>query len=182
MTVFLHDVGKLSRGWQAWVKGYQARIGNPVENGEAYAHTDFDGDDPEQDAAQKAQGKRPWHAVEGAIATVPFFYTRFGGNHPLGKAAFSAIARHHAPFSGENRDFQLIKSAPQYIYSVSDSLPDTSELPGLANPVSAYEGLKKYSVFLVSPQEYGAFHAYLLIARLLRLADSEGTRRGSLGS
>jgi CRISPR-associated endonuclease/helicase Cas3 len=184
MAVLLHDVGKLSRGWQKWVQEYQAKIDEPVEAGQAYAHTNYDSQNATHQAAQKALGKRPWHAVEGAISTMPLFYSLFAGtDHPLIKAAYSAIARHHAPFSDENMEFQLIPDAAQHIYAVADWLPPHPEPAYLQERITAYEGKTHYSASMIaSPsQDRAAYHAYWLMVRLLRLADGEGTRLGTLG-
>lgn len=181
LAVLLHDVGKLSQGWQGWVRKYQTAIGRKTESGKAYAHTDFDGSE-EQKAAAKTTGKRPWHAVESAIAAVPFLHARFGSNHPLTAAVFSAIARHHAPYSDECMDFQLEHDTLNHVLAVSDTLPKFDRLPGLQKPFFAFDGKTQYvRRFIAHPSHEGQYLAYLLIVRLLRLADNQGTAKGATG-
>lgn len=89
ITVLLHDVGKLSQGWQDWVREYQKRINKPVEPGKAYAHTECR--TPEQREKEKAMPRRPWHAVEGALACIPILEQAFSDNLALLVAAYRSI-------------------------------------------------------------------------------------------
>lgn len=181
LAVLLHDVGKLSVKWQGWVKRYQDAIGMPVEVGQAYAHTEMQ-NDVHRDAERKA-GRRPWHAVEGAIATAPILFGVFAAQQPLAKAAFSAIARHHAPMSDNNQPFRLIRNAPAYIQTTLhkghglDGL--LVQLAGLNDEIPA--GFGAHDV-IAQPEEddnLASFLAYLLIVRALRRADQRGTERGT---
>ncbi len=175
LAVLLHDVGKLSVKWQKWVREYQQQIGHPVETGRAYAHTDFDPDRHRD--IEKRMPKRPWHAVESAIATVPVLQQEFGNQHPLTFATFGAIARHHAADSGSNQAFRLVADAAAHVFSVGE-WGEARELEGIDNEVPAEAGAKDIIPAPMNSQE--AFWAYLLLVRLLRRADQTGTERGSL--
>ncbi|MEW6578743.1 MAG: CRISPR-associated helicase Cas3' [Chloroflexota bacterium] len=182
LAVLLHDVGKLSVKWQGWVKRYQDAIGMPVQAGQAYAHTEVQ-NDAHREAERKA-GKRSWHAVEGAIATAPILFGVFAEQPPLAKAAFSAIARHHAPKSDDNQPFRLVRNAPTHVRAVLRQGDDMGgwieNLAGLSEEIPSSFGA---SEAIAQPEDddddLASFLAYLLIVRALRRADQRGTERGT---
>lgn len=181
LTVLLHDVGKLSVKWQGWVKRYQDAIGRPVKAGQAYAHTEVQ-DDAHREAERKV-GRRPWHAVEGAIATAPILFGVLEGQQPLAKAAFSAIARHHAPKSDDNQPFRLVRNAPAHVRAVlrqGDDMDGWIEnLAGMNEEVSSSFGASEAIAQPEDDDDLASFLAYLLIVRALRRADQLGTERGT---
>ncbi|MBM3188184.1 MAG: CRISPR-associated helicase Cas3' [Chloroflexi bacterium] len=171
----LHDTGKLNADWQRWVRAYQSAIGHPVKSG-YYAHTDHD---PLQSAhltAGRAQGVRPSHAAEGALAAVPTLAALAHGQEVLLRAAFSAIARHHGAFTASYRAYSLdtgfrrevaallrdleIAPAPEFIHAASPEADSVDEL-------------------WVNPQRDEELLAYMLFARILLLADHTATAEGS---
>ena len=173
LAVLLHDVGKLSVGWQRWVRDYQQQIGQPVEPGEAYAHTELQ-TDAHRDI-ERAMRRRPRHAVEGAVAVLPALVGAFGEDHPLTHAAFSAIARHHSPQSEDNTAFRLIDRARRHIQAASNGL-DSIALLGIDEEVPSGAGAWG---FMAEPdQKMPSFLAYLLLVRVLRRADKQGTALG----
>lgn len=181
LAVLLHDVGKLSVRWQGWVRRYQDEIGVPIQAGQAYAHTEVQ-DEAHREAERRA-GKRPWHAVEGAIATAPILFGVFAEQQPLAKAAFSAIARHHAPQSDNNHPFRLIRNAPAYIqatlhkgYNLDGWL---AHLAGLNEEIPSDFGARDTIAQPEEDDNLASFLAYLLIVRALRRADQLGTERGT---
>jgi CRISPR-associated endonuclease/helicase Cas3 len=175
LAVLLHDVGKLSTAWQGWVRTYQARINRPVDDSQAYAHTDrFT---PEHVEVDKAMPRRPWHAVEGALASAEVLFSQLP--ETLAKAAFSAVARHHTPHSSEYRAFRLMPKSPKWI---AETIPpdwalNLAGLHGVTAPVSAHEPIQD---LFADPTQDDDYLAYLLIARALRLSDQEGTKAGSV--
>lgn len=180
LAVLLHDVGKLSRSWQKWVQEYQAKIGQPANPGEAYAHTDYDSRNEDHRTAQQQMGKRPYHAVEGALATLPIVH-QILADDDLTRAVFSAIARHHAPFSQENMTARLTRNTPKFIsetFAGTTLTIDVSALNGLNEDLTPIDGADRDSL-IAMPDDLRAFLPYLLFARLLRRADQEGTRMGS---
>jgi len=185
IAVLLHDVGKLSKGWQGWVSEYQKRIGRPVEAGQAYAHTDlFEDEHYELERAMKA---RPPHAVESALASLPVLEMLFD-TAPLARAVYSAIARHHSPYSADNKSFQLIKNAQQHVIETLQKAHFEVDLSvlhfdGIHNPVESHADAWHELVIDLSDdpldEDIAAYWAYLLIVRALRRADQIGTGRGA---
>lgn len=185
LAVLLHDVGKLSVKWQNWVKRYQEEIGMPVKAGQAYAHTEVQNDAHRE--AERKVGRRPWHAVEGALAAAPILFSVFAEQQPLAKAAFSAIARHHAPKSEEHQPFRLVKDATAHIRAAlcpQDAIDDLlANLFGMDAEIPC--GLETQEVIegaVAQPEDdddLASFLAYLLIVRALRRADQQGTERGT---
>jgi len=57
LCVLFHDVGKLGQRWQSWATAYQAGIGHPGVEGEAYAHTDYDPGNPMHREEQRLCGR-----------------------------------------------------------------------------------------------------------------------------
>lgn len=180
LAVLLHDVGKLSKGWQKWVQEHQRKIGQPADINQAYAHTEYDSMNDEHRIAQGEMEKRPYHAVEGALATLPIVHQILADDN-LTRAVFSAIARHHAPFSQENMTARLVSTAPKFIsetFAQAGLTIDAPALNGLNEDLTPLDDADRDSLIAV-PDNLQAFLPYLLIARVLRLADQEGTRMGS---
>lgn len=178
LAVLLHDVGKLSVGWQNWVRDYQAKIGLPVTPDEAYAHTESQ--TPAHRDAEKSMKRRPTHAVEGALAAMPVYAAALDEDHPLALAVYSAIARHHAPFADSNDDYRLVKGAVQHIAATFDAHFGGTPSSGLELIGDAKSNADPQHEYITKPEDGAAYWAYLLMARVLRLADQEGTRKGGL--
>lgn len=124
LVIWLHDLGKLNEPWQRWVHRWQQDVGAPTT--ELLAHTDYQGDDPTHRDLERKLGRRPNHAVEGALAAVPYLHALLPDyKHPLFRAAFTAIARHHAPFSREAKDYSLVGEWEQEVEASGRLLPAT---------------------------------------------------------
>lgn len=180
LAVLLHDVGKLSKGWQKWVQEYQAKIGQPANPGQAYAHTDYDSRNEDHRTAQQQMRPRPYHSVEGALATA-FIVAQILENDDLRRAVFSAIARHHAPFSQENMTARLISTSPKFISKTFEQeglTIDTSALNGISEDLTPMDNDDRDD-WIAMPDNLPAFLPYLLIARVLRRADQLGTKAGA---
>jgi CRISPR-associated endonuclease/helicase Cas3 len=178
LAVLFHDVGKLNRGWQDWVSRYQDAIGQPAPGG-FYAHTHFDPTDPLHEEKQRAMGSRPPHAVEGAVAVAPLLAAAFGACRPVFKAAFTAIARHHGAFTRQGKKYSLAKGARQAIAETLAWIPagfvaglDVAAIWENEEPTEA-----SIADFLVNPARDEEFLAYIVLARVLRRADQEGTAK-----
>lgn len=190
LAVLLHDVGKLSETWQGWARNYQKAVSEYEgdssllpEPGEAYAHTTVDGD-KYREIERTTRPKRPWHSVEGALAVDPMLSE--GLNPALATAVYSAIARHHAPFTFDNQPFELIADAEQHInmtLAVHGYEHLSIELSGRGRKSEDLRG--EYVINLnddPADNDAKCFQVYLLIARVLRLSDQLGTKRGSQGA
>lgn len=190
LVMVAHDIGKLATGWQKWAHDWQQAIGLPIAQPTyAAAHTDYDAlDEQHRQQNKKMRGKRPSHAVEGALAAVPLFELLLQDDleryEPLLQAAFTAVARHHAPFSAELKGYQLVANHVEVIHSTVGLLPEglrplfaEIEVIDAVNPKEVSDDV--VADLLISPSNEQAICTYMLLVRALRLADQEGTRRGS---
>ena len=183
LAVLLHDVGKLNREWQAWGYRWQAKIDAPVTLGACYAHWDNDGSDEHAELAKSIRLKRPPHATESAVAAaqaVAQDLSQLAGQRAddLIMAALSAMARHHSAFTQGFQAYRLVESAAEVIQR---SLPDDFGMSEIDLIAEADPNSFPIDGVLLGPTEkqHKALLVYMLIARALRLADHEGTARGS---
>ncbi len=176
VVAMLHDTAKLGRNWQKWVRKYQRAIGRPVPAG-CYAHTDWDPTNGSHQAANRSQGRKPAHAVEGAVAVASFLWQQWERCEPVAKAMFTAIARHHGAFAGNFAAYELEQVAPEIAQRLLAGLPFACcpvELASSSDPVST-----DIATMFSDPQYDGELLAYMLLVRVLRLADQEATSIGS---
>ena len=178
IIALLHDTGKLSRGWQGWVRGYQQAIGKPISES-YYAHTDRDPDDQAHSAAERAQGRRPTHAVESAVASIPLLLGSTEEILPVTKAAFTAIARHHGPFSRSYQRYRLEPGADDVVHSLLTQLEGVSSWASAGVLTGATPEEDSIDELFIDPQFNEELLAYVLLTRILRLADHQATAEGS---
>ncbi|MEM7539425.1 MAG: CRISPR-associated helicase Cas3', partial [Chloroflexota bacterium] len=186
LTCLCHDIGKLSKGWQAWSHAYQAKIGDPAQRGEALAHTESEwGNKLHEDAerAVRKQHPRPNHAGESAYAAAGILAASLGeAQLELAQAAMTAIMRHHTPFARECGRYTLVPDAFDHIENTLQYLPielQTSvQIDQLIKEAASIP--TEFGSYMVLPTQKYAWAAYLLLVRSLRRADQEGTKRGSL--
>lgn len=187
LIAVVHDVGKLSQGWQEWAQTWQKAIGKGMLNFPA-AHTDYD---PTNPAHKIKVRKRPSHAVESALAALPIMQTLVAsdleGYSPLLRAAFTAVSRHHAPFSSQPGSYQLIPTHMPEIENTLKLLPENVQQ--LCQNVEANaathapkdlppEFIERY--LLINPRNERDICCYMLLVRALRTADQKGTKLGSM--
>jgi CRISPR-associated endonuclease/helicase Cas3 len=182
LVTLLHDVGKLNRDWQKWVVRYQKAIGEPAPKG-FYAHTDFDSADPLHEEKQREIGRKPPHAVEGAMAVAPLLAVAAEGCEPVFNAAFTAIARHHGAFTRQGQRYELAVGVDQAVAETLAWVPAHLGLELDAGKMWVREDPREAVIrdFLVNPGRDGEYLAYILLARALRRADQGGTMAGSPG-
>ena len=178
MVALLHDTGKLSQGWQGWVRGYQKAIGRAVA-GRFYAHTDQDPSDQKHVAAQGELGRRPPHAVEGALASAPLLATVAEGVDSVLKAALSAVARHHGAFAQTFALYQLAPGAEQAVRHLIETRHPSVSCSAQSLFSSGSPHQMQLAGYLIDPQFDDEFLGYVLLVRILRLADQEATAQGS---
>lgn len=188
LAVLLHDVGKLNTSWQKWARSYQQRLAEALDDealaprpGEAYAHTHFDrADETHRSIQTNTRPPRPWHAVESALAVWDTLMLNLDKNEPLARAAYSAIARHHAPHSSEHRQIRLVKNARRHIEQTAKGRLDDLDLTYLEELEScAIEADEDGAIFIAQADQVTEYLTYCLLVRALRRADNLGTQRGS---
>ena len=164
LTVLLHDVGKLGKGWQGWVRDYQAAISQPVNPDEAYAHTDSTTDAHRM--VERGMRRRPPHAVESAVGAAPLLMEL---PESLRQAAFTAICRHHGAFTSAYQGIQLMHNAADKVHETltGDAVTLYDKRTVAEVPMEMFVPLKDSTV--------NQFFAYALFARLLRRSDGRGT-------
>lgn len=187
LVMAVHDVGKLSQGWQAWAQTWQKAIGQS-ELDFPTAHTDYDPTNPRH---QIKVGKRPSHAVESALASLPIMQKLIISDmekyRPLLRAAFTAVARHHAPFSSQPGSYRLIPTHMQEIENTLHLLPNSVQQ--LCQDIEAHANtdaqkdlptdfIERY--LLINSRNERDVCCYMLLVRALRTADQIGTKLGSL--
>ncbi len=179
LIALLHDVGKLSSGWQDWVRTYQAAIGRPIAAG-CYAHTDSDPANPAHGAAARAAGSRPPHAVESAVATAPLLQHYVADDQHLLEAVFSTIARHHSALAHQLSTFELVSCARELVCEALLVADITEPLPDrLCERADATILQREVEQLLFDPDQDDELVAYMLLARALRLADQGATGAAS---
>jgi CRISPR-associated endonuclease/helicase Cas3 len=185
LAVLFHDVGKLTarsgkgKGWQAWAADWQAKVGHPISPGFLVAHTDYNGDDKVHRQIEKEMGRRPSHAMEGAVAVAPLLAGALRAQPALAKAAFSAIARHHGAFVENFSQYQLAKGAVSSVRQTFSLIePYAISLDPAQMRLRDDPRRTPIKSFLVTPDSDDELLAYMLLARVLRRADQLGTAEG----
>src|SRR5579883_374765 len=114
LAIACHDIGKLSKGWQAWAQAWQKLLAKErwgmyefLPGNEFLAKTDRLPKQEEERKLQKQRPiKRPNHAYEGVLASneliAESLINSFGASpekslDALIRATLNAIARHHTP-------------------------------------------------------------------------------------
>lgn len=173
LAIACHDLGKLDRRWQRWVRLYQEKIGEPICDPACMGvHTDYD---PGNQTHQKAKNQtdkqvtRPRHAAESAIAAAPIIAKHLGPQQEeLARAVLTAIARHHSTGTESYAEYDLHQEAGNALKRAMEaaelSAPERSTL------MSSGRG-GKLDRILIKPEQFRSLLLYLHIVRLLRLCD-----------
>ena len=184
LCIALHDVGKLTIGWQGWAHKWQQAIGKPVDENYMAAHTDYDRSNlaiREIEKQFRVKVKRPGHAVESVWAVAPLLARVFGKEQKdLAEACFTAIGRHHAPRAKDCSPYTV------HPYALSELETVLKKIGNLGRETQRHfesickhkEPTKPFSHF-VQPSNTLALLTYFLIVRALRLADQEATSQVS---
>ncbi len=170
-AIALHDVAKMDTRWQKWVRLYQEGIGEPIPTEDYMAvHTHWDPDDPRCVAARNMadkQVKRPPHAGESAVASARILGSILAGHEALGRAAFTAIVRHHSASAHSYQPYHLHPAAAQAVTQALREADFPKHSPDLfiTPPDIAIENY-------LSERTFWHQLLYLLVVRYLRLADN----------
>lgn len=181
LACLFHDVGKLSKGWQAWAHSFQKEIAATVKSDFAIAHTDFDDQNPAHLAAERtihARYPKPPHAGASARATAMIIKHALADNEPLLRATLTAISRHHTPFADRWQPYELVTDAEAHIRATLGCIP--KEVTHNIDLKLLKRGIRgDQEMLLVLPSDTCGWLAYLVLARALRRADQAGTATGS---
>ena len=171
LAISLHDLGKLEKRWQEWVRAYQAKIDEPLDNPTfmaVHTHTET----PEHEAAaQRINIERPPHAGEGAIAGVKIAHQILDGNEGLRRAVITAIARHHSAQTKSFEEYQLHDAANTALQEALNAVGLDSNAAQHWFPNSPKTKLEQQMT--LPDSSYYDWITYFLIVRTLRLVDGK---------
>ncbi len=175
LVVAFHDVGKLSQAWQDAVWGYQRERWGELAS-HFLAHTRYDPANRADFAVEK-RFPRPPHAAESAVLTRDV-WGDLGYNEEIAAAAFSAIARHHAPFIKSVQTQNLAKerfSSGDVAQTIVGASVFCGAVESDASPITSQckrDDKLATSDWLIQPEDdENAFLFYLLLVRALRISD-----------
>jgi hypothetical protein len=185
-----HDLGKLDRRWQAWAHNWQARVSDlrrdaslRIDAEYMAAHTNYDGSDKaEWQANQAIRPKRPHHAAESARAGRDLIRAVAGTCEPLYTALMTAIICHHsATIRADHDEWHPVSDAAKTAFNEAMhcvGLDDDTELLAAVKASGAkvewrsgFPAATDLSEDIIDIQQRDEIILYLLLARLLRLAD-----------
>ena len=167
-VIALHDVGKLDEKWQGWAHRWQEEVsklrGQDLQVPDDYllAHTDYDVlSEAEQALARNLSRARPNHAASGAAAAMEWLLEHTG-DQSLARAGLTAIAKHHSAVAdGRYGPFRAHPAAKSALLEV------LGDVEGIRWEIQ--EGA--LSRRLIRPCRNAELLSYLLLARILRMAD-----------
>lgn len=187
-TVMMHDLGKLSDGWQRWAHHYHKQIGEPVDAAMILAHTHCDKSNWLHRKAEADRTlARPSHGAEGAVLARLLFremaeldYLDEDRSDELGRAVVTAIARHHSPRLTSSKPFSL------YQPSTDGNVNKQCVPQAVAEALAAVPVALPRSLGILTNASVPALEPhvlirdvdsdtllYALLARVLRLSDQE---------
>jgi hypothetical protein len=169
-VIVVHDLGKLDERWQAWAHRWQEEMSRlrgedlVIAGDYMAAHTDYDGQDEAEEALSgRLYHMKPNHAVESAQAAEDLLW-QDTDDQVLVRAALSAIAHHHtAGASGSHGRFIAHPAAKGALAEVVPDLDVESAAWSFPEGSLARR--------LIRPNREAELLPYLLLVRILRLAD-----------
>ena len=179
LAISCHDLGKLDRRWQRWVRLYQEKIGEPIYDPTCMAvHTDYDPANQTQREAKRQTDKqvtRPKHAAESVVAAAPIIAKHLGPQQKdLARAVMTAIARHHSTGTDSYAEFSLHQEAGNAL----EQAMEAAQLPAPERPILMSSGRGgKLDRILIKPEQFRSLLLYLYVVRMLRLCDGLSQER-----
>lgn len=176
LAIALHDLGKLRVEWQDWSHAYQEAIGEPQDRTMMIVHTHYTpGKEPlhrQKEEVVSKQYRRPHHAAEGACAAWPIITRALDGNEAVSRAVFTAITRHHAPFTDNVEAFTLHSRTPVAVTAALAAANLPGELSAMTR-MTLQRQLNDGALAgqLIESGNMGQWLLYVLIVRALRLCD-----------
>ncbi|MEW6541543.1 MAG: CRISPR-associated helicase Cas3' [Bacillota bacterium] len=176
----LHDVGKLSVGWQNTARKWQEHKTPGRAPKEPLAHTDFD---PKTDwDVRRNFPDHPAHAVEGAYAVTECLSTLFEDAPGVALCIATAIARHHSGHARTLKDYSLVSGAADIVGRFIEELglPPLKQLLDKPDNLTCGRDGDFARSLLAAAREDDAkwLPLYWYLVRCLRLADQAGTAEG----
>jgi len=176
LVIALHDVGKLDQRWQKWAHRWQEEVGElrgedlTIPADYMAAHTDYDSQNEAEEALnRKLRRMRPNHAAESAQAAVDLLWEQTN-DQGLTRAALTAIARHHSAGAGGSYGaFEAHPAAQAVVVEVLEGF----------EPVQVQWAFPEGTLArkLMRSRREAELLAYLLLVRVLRLADQRSQAR-----
>jgi len=174
LAIALHDLGKLDVRWQAWIRAYQAEIGEPIFDDTFMAVHSHTENKEHEEAAKRINIQRSPHAGEGAIAGARIANNITQGNEGLRRAVITAIAKHHSARTETFGEYKLNTNAEIALRS--------------ALKIAGFDGNIVKNLISENPNTTLEKHIlrdnfnllwlpYLLIVRNLRLADGKSQEK-----
>ena len=179
LAIACHDLGKLDRRWQRWVRLYQEKIGEPLcDRSQMAVHTDSEPGNQVHQEARKGtdrQESRPNHAGESAVAAAQIVANYIGQQQKsLARAVLTAIARHHSTGTESYEEYDLhpetSKALAQALEAARLSVPEQPMLKS-----SGRGG--RLDRYLIKPGQFRSLLLYLYVVRILRLCDGLSQER-----
>lgn len=183
LAIALHDLGKLQEEWQQWSHAYQKAIGEPQQHTMMIVHTHYKPatyslHKQKEDEVSKLY-QRPHHAAEGACAAWPVIQHALDGNEPVSRAVFTAITRHHAPFTDSVKPFTLHEQSPTAVAEALVAAGFSGELSTFTQmSIKRQMNDGALSDQLIESEHLGQWLIYVLIVRALRLCDGHALEGG----
>ncbi|MDE0078643.1 MAG: CRISPR-associated helicase Cas3' [Caldilineaceae bacterium] len=179
LAIACHDLGKLDRRWQRWVRLYQEKIGAPICDSSYMAvHTDYDPSNRTHQEAQRdtdRQEARPNHAGESAVAAAQIVANQIGRQQKsLVQAVLTAIARHHSTGTASYAEYDLHPEASE---ALAQGLR-AAQLPApQQQPLKSSGRGSRLDRSLITPGHFKSLLLYLYVVRILRLCDGLSQER-----
>jgi hypothetical protein len=175
LTLAVHDLGKLDEHWQAWAHTWQTEVsqlrGQDLAIPDEYlaAHTDYD----EQNKAEMTRNRKlsrtkPNHAAESAAAVADWMLEQ-AGDQSLARAVLTAIVRHHS--AGASGGHGSFRAHPAATDGLTEALNEAGAGPGDLSSIRWTLAEGELGRRLIRPRRERELLPYLLLARVLRLAD-----------
>lgn len=170
LAIACHDLGKLDKRWQHWVRLYQKEIGDPISDANCMAvHTSYDPENSSHQEAKKQadrRGTRPPHAAESAVSAAKIIAKQIG-DRDLARAVLTAIARHHSPRTANHKQYELHSYAENALARAMEA----AQLSSAVLPLTTQRRGGLLDKILIKPEQFKSLLLYLYVVRMLRLCD-----------
>lgn len=171
LAIACHDLGKLDKRWQHWVRLYQKEIGYPIDDATCMAvHISYDPENSSHQEAKKQadrRGTRPSHAAESAVSAAKIIKRQTGDSEDLARAVLTAIARHHNPRTANHKQYELHISAENALAQAMEA----AQLSSAVLPLTMQRRGGPIDKILIKPEQFKSLLLYLYVVRMLRLCD-----------